>query len=465
MNIIPKIQCRVGENGGVEVLMRIPELSGPYSFLSDSYAVGITAITVDDASGLAADDKLVVGEIGSERAEIRTIDGIVGNVITLKTALAFAHNKGEVIRFTPFDKIKLEKSVDGGTNFVVLATLDIMVNESDTYYQDLTGLATHVYRFRFSDSAVGTTFSHYSDIMVGSGYAENSAGSVIHKALVLLGQEIDDSLLTREFLYESLNELRREIDEHKNIIRWPFRTAFDYELGAVIPGTYKMALPTNLRNPGTNQNVLSVRIGKSNVPLSYATKQELNAFYRECAHSTLNGAVIQADVEIVLDSSGDFDDTGAISVAASAVSESIDEIAYTGNTLASNKVTGVTGIQAAGHATGKDVWQGAVFARPTHYTIDNGEILFSSPFANELAGENIYLDYYKTITDINSDADLLDEPFYAIFISGLKWKIKLRKNAELVTASDADYLDWKEKREAQVLKNYTGQNLTINIDI
>jgi Na+(H+)/acetate symporter ActP len=65
--------------------------------------------------------------------------------------------------------------------------------------------------------------------------------------------------------------------------------------------------------------------------------------------------VTDADITIVLTESGDFDAEGDIYVASPSISGTIDTIAYTGNTLSTNTLTGVTGIATGGHASGTQV--------------------------------------------------------------------------------------------------------------
>jgi hypothetical protein len=452
----------MGENLGVEVLIKFPQLDGEFTFLNTDYAAGVSSFSVENGNKFTAADYFVMGSVQSQKTEILKADTPSATSITTTTNSLYAHSRGEKIQFIPYNQVVIERSTDSGSTYAVLTTLSIRADSLETYYNDVDGLSTYLYRVRFKNETTDK-YSSYSDAVLGTGYTDNSVGNVIRKTLVSLGEKIDEELITKEFIYESLNDLRREIDEHKNIIRWPFRTAFDYDAGNVIPGQYRIALPSDLRYPSTNENIISVRIGKSKMSLSYIDKQTWNSYYRETGHTTLNGNVADTDVTITLTSSGDFDESGDIQIAAATVAGTIDEVEYTANNEATNIISGVTGIATGGHSSGVDVWQNASFGLPMYYTVDNGYIMFECPFDDDYAGENIWLDYYKTITDINSDADLLDEPFYHIYIPGLKWKIKAKKDPSLQMSSDSDYLDWNTKKEAQVAKNYTGQDIIINI--
>ncbi len=462
MTIIPKIFCRTGENLGVEVLIQHPDLCGVFTFLNTDYSSGVASFAIEDGSKFTAADYFIIGNILSQKTEILKVNTPSATTITTTTSSAYAHSRGEKIQFIPYNQVQIYRSTDSGLNYTLVATKNISVNSLNTYYNNPDATATDLFKVRFANETT-SKYSSYSDAVLGSGYAVNSVGNIIRKTLISMGESIDDEIITKEFLYEALNDLRREIDEDISIIRWPFRTAFDYDAGNVIPGQYQLTLPTDLRYPSTNENVLSVRIGKDKQPLVYLDKQGINNFYRDTAHSTLNGAITAESTSIILTSSGDFDESGSIDIASPDVATGIDSVDYTANTEATATLSGATNI-AVSHASGVDVWQNASFGLPSFYTVDNGVMTFNCPFSDDYAGENIWLDYYKVITDINSDADTFDEPFYHIFMAGLKWKIKSKKDISLNMTNDTDYIDWANRKKAQVSKNYTAQSLTINID-
>ncbi len=143
-----------------------------------------------------------------------------------------------------------------------------------------------------------------------------------------------------------------------------------------------------------------------------------------------------------------------------------DDVAYTANNVSTNTLSGVTGIASAGHASGRDVWQQVTFGVPSAYTINNGSIYFDVPFADSLAGQNIYMDYYQTLTAITQDSDLLDEPFYDLYVPYLKYKIKsLKANGALSAAEDSDYLMFQQGFSALVAQEVSGQDVSFVPDI
>ena len=461
--ILPRIRTKFGESIGVEILISPPDLEdNNQTFLTTDYTAAVSSLSVDNGNKFAANEYIVIGQIGGEKTEIVKISTAAATTLTVGTT-AFAHNRGEKITFIPYNQIVPERSTDAGVTYSALSAISIRPDSTETYLQRTGDASTDYYRVRFYNST-SALYSQYSDGLIASGFAENSAGLVIRNALVTLGEKIDD-VVTKEFLFEALHEGRSELDQMIGVDKWSFRTAFDYDAGNVIPGQNKLTLPSNLRDPDTNKNILSVKIGASKYPVVYADKTALNRWYEGVARTTLNGASATGATSIILTASGDFEESGSIVIAGAAVTDTLDTVAYTANAESTQTLSGVTGIQAAGHATGVIAWQGASFGYPTEYTVTDGEMTFSQPFDDDHAGENIFLDYYTTMTKINSDTDVFDEPNFMIYVPYLRWRMKARRNKELKAADDSDYKKWIDKRDETAQKEYIGQNLRIVVDV
>ena len=262
-----------------------------------------------------------------------------------------------------------------------------------------------------------------------------------------------------------MNEGRQEVDKAAGAGRWSFRTEFDYDAGNVIPGHDRISVPSTLRRPDTYEHILSIRIGKSKTEIRPVDKVAMNRWYLGVARTTLNGAITTGSTSIILTSSGDFDESGSIDIAGAAVSDTIDAVDYTSNTESTNTLGTVTGIKAAGHSSGAIAWQGASFGYPTEYAVVDGEIIFSQPFDDDHAGENIWMDFYEKISAVNSDADTLDETNFTMYIPYMRYRIKLRRDKDLDRDKDADFKTWKEQKEALVAQEFLGQDIRIQVDV
>lgn len=465
MTILPKIRLKWGESIGSEIFISPPDLNeNEVTFISTDAASGVTSLTVEDGLKFANAEYLVVGNIGAEKTEIVKISGTPSATsISLTAATDFAHNRGTRLISIPFNQAIIGRSTDSGASYSDLATIALRLDATETYYQNTSGASTDYYRVKFYNSTTALASSN-SDGLIATGYAANTAGELIRRTLVSMGEKIDGNVITKEFLIEALHEGRQEIDRHILIDRWSFRTVFDYDAGDMIPGRYQITLPTDLRDVDTYKNILAVYLGKGKRELTKVDKRSLNGWYRGVAHSTLNGAITSASTSIVLTSSGDFDESGTVDIAAESISGTVDNAAYTTNTESSATLGTVTSI-ADSHATARDVWQGASFGLPSEYTVYEDKITFSQPFGDDYAGENVFIDYYAKMTKADSDGDTLDEPWAEIYIPYLRFRIKKRKNSQINRDEDPDFKEWNDRKEAAARKEFTGQSLRITVDV
>lgn len=458
MTNLPKIRTQYGEGVGVELFIEFPNiLSNEKTFFDADEASGQTALSANGVN-FAVDQYVVLGQPGAEKTEIVKLHNSTTPTSTTITtgATVFAHNRGDRITFIPYNQIIVERSTDAGLNFTPLTAVDIRPDSRETYIQRTSDASTDVYRARFYNST-SSLYSAYSDQATASGYADNTVHAIKMRALDDLG-EVKNNLITDSFLNQTLWKARRELDEDPRVLRWSFRQKFNQDIGDIIPGAWRIAVPTDLRDPNTYKNIQDLRIGRDGQSVKYIDPNELFYYYRDIGHATLTSSITSGSSSLVLSSSGDFDESGLVYIAGSTIAQTLDAVAYTGNTETTATLSGVTGI-ADSKSSGIDVWQDATFGLPRFYTIFQGFIYFDVPFADEYAGENIVMDYYGELVSYNSDADVLDEPEYDLFVSYLKYRIKYKKaNGMMENAkADIDYIEWQQGKERLITKEVSGK--------
>jgi len=237
MQLLPRIRTKWGESVGTEIFISHPDLETELTFIVTDVSASVSAFTIDNGLKFAANEYLVVGRFGYEKAEIVKVSGTPTATAINVSTTNHPHNRGEVLQFIPFNQLVVERSTDSGATYSALSAVDIRPDATETYIQRTGDAATDYYRVRFYNSTT-TLYSEYSDGVIATGDAENSAGAIIRDALVSMGEKMDDEVFTKEFLLRALDEGRDEIDLHKNAGRWSFRTVFDYDAGDCIPGTY-----------------------------------------------------------------------------------------------------------------------------------------------------------------------------------------------------------------------------------
>jgi len=431
-----------------------------YSFLSADVDAASSTITVESIIGFAINKILLIGPIGSNKSEIiltHASTAPTGDTATLVSNTVEAHSRGDKVTILDYNQIEISwEATTTPDSDDVLTTMDIQAGLPESIYNDSSKTSGY-YFVRLKDS-INTTYSDYSDPIPYVGYGTNTVFAIKERALNDLGEELDDKIITNEYLNTSLWEARRELDNDKRVLKWSFRQKFNQDVGTITPGTWKMAVPTDLRDPNTPKNILSLRVGRNRRKLEYQDMNRFNQNYVNSAHTTLDGAITTTDTEITLSDSGDFDESGTLSVAG----DTIDSISYTSNSESTGVVSGVTGIVAAGHADAIDVWQGITSGEPTAFTIHDGYIYFDCPFEDDLLSENIYMDYYGTLVEYDSDGDVLDEPETDMFVSWLKWKIKYKiKGGNIDKTKDTDYQDWLIRKDNLISKETMFQEVQL----
>src|SRR3990167_5727672 len=137
----------------------------PLTYLSSASAAAATTLTVESIASFATSDYLLLGEIGTERAEIVQIHASTspsGSTITLVAAGAlYAHDEGTPIYKIDYNRSEFSRATTETGSKSVLATSALTIDLMDTIYDDTTNTTGFgFWRFNNSTTAV---FSGYSD--------------------------------------------------------------------------------------------------------------------------------------------------------------------------------------------------------------------------------------------------------------------------------------------------------------
>ena len=465
---LPKFRISRGEEIGNELFFQFPDLQfEPKTYLDTDHATGLTALSAN-GTDFAVGQYVLIGQPGNEKSEIVQVHASTpptATTITLASATVFPHNRGDIVRFIPFNQIVPEWSATQTGSFAALSALPIRADSMETYLQLATDPATYWYRYRFLNSTT-SQYSQYSDSVSGIGYADNTIWSVKQRALREMGESLSD-LITDRDLNDWIQEGRRYADMNPAVYRWSFRTAFNNITGQMLAGQWRIAIPANLRDPFSPKNVLSIRCANQNRPVIYQDRRRFNQNYLNVKHATVAVQATSGANTLTLSNSADFAPTGgAINVANNNIGDGFIVVSYTSNNQATGVLSGVTGINRT-IPVGTDVWQNAVFGLPTAYTVGgDGFWYFDVPMKIDYDGMNIKDDHYCTIPAISSDDQAFDEPFYDLYVSWLKWKIKYKKaNGKIDRDGDPDYKDWLTGLGNLIAQEFPGQRMSFVPDI
>lgn len=422
------------------------------TYLSADAAAASTTLTVQSIKEFAINQILCIGELGNEQSEIvktHASSAPASSTITLVTGgVTFAHSIDEIVYIIPYDQVEFSHATTATGTKTVMSTKDIEADEKETRYNDST-YSTGYYFSRYKNS-IDSTYSDYSDAIPVAGYNENTVFSIKDRALEEMGEEISDEI-THSWLNQRLWKARRIVYAKQK--RWSWMQSFNTDLGDVVAGDYRVAVPTDLQDPNTNKNIMGLRIGNSD-NLRYVTKQEIDTAWQGVNQTTLAAAYTVTDATITLTNSRDFPDSGTLQFPDG------DTVEYSANV----ESTGVLTVSTDGSSNHSDealVYENVSFSMPTRYTVYDGYIYFDYPINEDYEDENYWIDYYKMLTEYDSDADELDEPEFDFYSNYLKWAIKVKKSKGDVGMDDEDYKLFMSGIQDLIGKEESGQEINL----
>lgn len=424
-----------------------------FTYLTEDVVSTGTTIRVQSILGFesvstSSGQIVCIGEIGNERTELLRTANTTGYTpsqaykeVTLRDSMNFNHPQDTKVYIIDWNRVEFSgaDTVTGTKSTLRAYPLSIMPDQPETLFVD-TSRTSGYYFTRFNET-VGNANSDYSDAIPFGGFDDNTVFMIKKRAIDELGEEIDDKVITHEFLNQMLWEARREY--HQSSGKRPFRRKFNVDIGNALTGSFRIELPTDVEKPHTAENVYGVRIGAER-NMSYIDKKEWDEWYRNIPHSTLTSAYTVGARDLYVTSARDFAATGVVSIEGTNVTYSAKS--NSGGTL---RISDDGDWNAS---AGSDVWQNAQYGLPNEFTVfadpgGSAYIYFNRPIDTAYIDQNIYADYYRTLLGFDSDADILDEPVYDIFIPYLKAKIKDRRSRGSIDAiQDSDYKLWEFKK-------------------
>lgn len=441
------------------------------TYLTSDAASGGSSLTVKNITGLAISQVLLIGELGEENAEIILVHASSapsGTTVTLASNLVRSHVTGTRIRVLAFNQFELSHAttttgsktvltVSGGEPPSSLGSGRIAIDPTNPIqeYQD-TEYTSGYYFARYYHS-VDTTNGSYSDAIEYGGWASNTVGYLIDSALKRIGKQLGNTL-TREFFFSEINECLRGVKGKQ--LRWPEHSEEDYILGQTSRGINTVSLPTDIYDNDTNKSITGIRIG-DNKNLTYLDPEYFENQKVGVRQTQVRTQASAASTTLEIDNSYDFEDSGTVNVYVSNVKYSIS---YTGVTRSATAGV-LTGIPSSGDGSisvtipvDTNVWQNETEGTPEYFTVRDGVVEFWPLCDATEDNQNIYLDYDKVATEVDSEGDEIDLNRFDLVLDYITWKAEaLAKNDGKPDMSSAWYLLYKEKLNDAIRTSISGK--------
>lgn len=426
--------------------------------LTADVAAAAGSITVRSISGFAVSNVLLIGELGSEEAEIILVHASSapsGSTITLAANTAKAHSAGTKVYSIKYNQVELSiastltgsKSTltttgdgDGAASGLITLRGDIRVkayNEPDN--------TSGYYFARFKHSISGV-FGDYCDGVPYGGHGENTVAYAIDWALRQNRLKTLTDEITLQFCFDEINDCLKEIKGKQ--LRWPEQQSLNAVLGQTTRGVFIVAMPSDIYSTDDNRSLISVRIGDSR-KLSYLDPVEWEEMLDGVVFSKSTGSHAAGATTFNIDNSYDFDDSGSVNVYVSGTKYTLT---YTGVTrhASAGALTGVpasgTGAITVTIADDTYAYQGEEEGEPLYYTVRNGNLEIWPIPDSSWDNMNIYGDYWVVATSVNTEGDTLDQIRFDMAKHYLAWAIEaVSKNNGKRDINSGFHLKYRER--------------------
>lgn len=178
------------------------ELAREHTTISSTLSASSTEVTLRNTDGLAANDYVVIGRMGSEQAELERISSVDdATTITLASAVSFQHDINTQVSTIPFNQVEISRKTTASGSWSVLTTTDLQVDSLQTAYDDTSGQSSYFYRVRFKNENSGQ-FSDYSSELKGTGFDSRTVKPMIDTILRRLGDPQGEFTSREDVRYE-----------------------------------------------------------------------------------------------------------------------------------------------------------------------------------------------------------------------------------------------------------------------
>lgn len=422
-----------------------------FSYLAEPAVAGDAQIFLQDYTAFLDNQALLIEDFGSETAEIVTVNGTptVNGGAVLDAVLVRSHPVGSKVYILDFNQVELSRATTAtGSKTVLTTTLGsgLVAIQPDTKIQvyNETEFTSGYYFARYKHSISGV-FSGYTDALIYAGWSANTVGYMIDRALRDVGETLSEKV-TRFDCYEWINTCLKLVQG--KLKRWPEHYSYNSVLGQIQRGDNTTTMPTDAYDTETNKSIIGLRVGTGK-NLQYLSPVDFDNQMDDVATTQVTTQATAGQTTLAINNSYDFADSGSVNVY---ISGTKYNITYTGVTRSATAGV-LTGVPASGAgsitvtiAVDTNVWQNEIEGIPIWFTVRNGVIEHWPLADGTYDNSNLFADYSKVATAVDSDGDTIDAQRYDFVQDFLTWRVKMKaRNNGVLDMEDGYYKMYKEK--------------------
>lgn len=431
---------------------------------------GSSTITVKSIIGASTNNILLFRYPGNESAEIIATHASTppsGNTITLASSLVESHPAGTKIYIIRANQVRFyhaSSEVDANSDDSSLSALSAAQSIDPTMIENIyedTVQTSGYYYYRFIDS-INSVNLLYSDPIpwniIEPQFAENEVGYVLEFVKRKLGHEWNERF-SKKTAIDEINDCLKYIQGKMK--KWARYLVSDYSVGQTSRGIFEVNLPSDIYDSETNKSILQVRIGTAIDSLSPADEKEFDAQMDQVVHTQVRTQATSGDTTLEIDNSYDFDDSGSVKVY---INNTAYSITYTGITRSATAGV-LTGIPASGTGSitvtipvDTNVWQNEKEGKPLYFNVRQQKMRYWPMPDSTWQNKNIFLDYYNSVTSVDSESDSLDVDRYDMVKEWLLWKGKSYwRNNGVDDLKDSNLLLFQDILKTAIRNSISGQ--------
>jgi hypothetical protein len=208
-----------------------------YSYLSNNYNSGVSALVVKNSNCAVANDYALLGEFGSQQSEIIKIETVTSGTHTLNfpaTSTKFAHSQDTKVSIIRYNQVKYYQT----------GTEDVQANRINTIYQDSTNVSGYGW-FCFFNSTTSKITSNSNAIPYG-GFASSSVKEIFDAFFSILNNK-EMKLISQNEAFRHLSEGYAKAQNELNLINQAYKVKSEWTV-TTANGTQEYDLATDFSN-------------------------------------------------------------------------------------------------------------------------------------------------------------------------------------------------------------------------
>lgn len=222
-------------------------ISAKYSYLNNNYLSGVNSIVITNSNGFTADDYILLGNFGSETAEVVQVSTVTAatHTLALTANTKFAHSESTKVTILKYNQVKFYNTslvtyIGSVANSTLLETADLQADDFFTKCYDTTNTTGFGWFIFYNSTTAKATQT--SNAIPYAGFGESYVKTIFDSFFSLLNNK-ELKLITNDDAFDWLNEGYAIAQNELNLTNKEYTASDEVEI-TTASGTKEYALPS-----------------------------------------------------------------------------------------------------------------------------------------------------------------------------------------------------------------------------